>query len=99
MWNDFVPVGHACRVIDAPVVSSDMKEFGFEQTEAADTGRSGCDPRELLELYLYGYPNQIRSSRRTETECRRNMDLRWLLGRLHRGIRLLLSSGGLTAMP
>jgi transposase len=40
-------------------------------------------PGDLLKLYLYGYLNQIRSSRRLEAECRRNIELTWLLGRLH----------------
>jgi transposase len=49
----------------------------------AETGRLGYDPRDLLKLYLYGYLNQIRSSRRLEAECRRNVELMWLLGRLY----------------
>jgi len=60
-----------------------MSELGFERAKAAETGRPGYDPRDLLKLYLYGYLNQIRSSRRLESECRRNVELMWLLGRLY----------------
>jgi len=55
---------------------------GFVRAEAAETGRPGYDPRDLLKLYLYGYLQQIRSSRRLEAECQRNLELLWLLGRL-----------------
>ena len=47
--------------------------LGFERAAAAETGRPGYDPRDLLKLYLYGYLQQIRSSRRLEAECRRNI--------------------------
>jgi transposase len=60
-----------------------MSDLGFERAQAAETGRPGYDPRDLLQLYLYGYLNQIRSSQRLETECRRNVELMWLLGRLY----------------
>lgn len=60
-----------------------MSQLGFERAEAADTGRPGYDPRDLLKLYLYGYLNQIRSSPRLDAECRRNVELMWLLGRLN----------------
>jgi transposase len=60
-----------------------MSELGFERAQAAETGRPGYDPRDLLKLYLCGYRNQIRSSRRLEAECRRNVELVWLLGRLY----------------
>ena len=81
--DDFVPADHICRVIDAFVDRLVMSELGFERAQAADTGRPGYDPRDLLKLYLYGYLNQIRSSRRLEAECRRNVELMWLLGRLY----------------
>lgn len=87
--DDFVPLDHVCRVIDAFVEILAMSELGFERAQAAETGRPGYDPRDLLKLYLYGYLNQIRSSRRLEAECRRNGELMWLLGRLypdHKGI-------------
>ena len=80
--DDFVPADHICRVIDAFVDGLAMSHLGFERAEAADTGRPGYNPRDLLKLYLYGYLNQIRSSRRLEAECQRNVELMWLLGRL-----------------
>jgi transposase len=83
MLDDFVPADHLCRVIDAFVGILPMSEVGFERAEAAETGRPGYDPRDLLKLYLYGYLNQIRSSRRLEAECCRNVELMWLLGRLY----------------
>ncbi|MHB1698620.1 MAG: IS1182 family transposase [Acidobacteriaceae bacterium] len=81
--DDLVPEDHVCRVIDAFVGKLVMSELGFERAEAAETGRPGYDPRDLLKMYLYGYLNQIRSSRRLEAECRRNVELMWLLGRLY----------------
>lgn len=81
--DDLVPSDHMCRVIDAFVERLDMEDLGFERAEPANTGRPGYDPRALLKLYLYGYLNQIRSSRRLEAECRRNVEVMWLLERLY----------------
>jgi transposase len=81
--NDLIPDDHMCRVIDAFVEQLDMEKVGFERARPAETGRPGYDPRALLKLYLYGYLNQIRSSRRLEAECIRNVELMWLLGRLY----------------
>ena len=80
MLDDFVPDDHVGRVIDAFVIRLDINKLGFERSKAADTGRPGCDPRDLLKLYLYDYLNQIRSSRRLEIECGRTVELMWLLG-------------------
>lgn len=82
MLEELIPADHVCRVIDAFVGRLDMDELGFLRSEAADTGRPGYDPRDLLRLYLYGYLHQIRSSRRLEAECQRNLEMMWLLGRL-----------------
>ena len=80
--DELIPEDHVCRVIDAFVGRLDVAGLGFERAEAAETGRPGYDPRDLLKLYLYGYLQQIRSSRRLELECQRNVELMWLLGRL-----------------
>jgi transposase len=75
VFDDLIPVDHMCRVIDAFVAKLALSGLGFERAQAAETGRPGYDPRDLLKLYLYGYLNQIRSSRRLEVECRRNVEL------------------------
>lgn len=69
----------AVRFIDAFVDKLDLATLGFTRTRPAETGRPGYDPRVLLKLYLYGYLQRIRSSRRLEAECARNMELMWLL--------------------
>lgn len=80
--DELIPADHVCRVIEAFVDKLDMEMLGFVRAEPAETGRPGYDPRDLLKLYLYGYLHQVRSSRRLEGECRRNVELMWLLGRL-----------------
>lgn len=80
--DELIPADHPCRVIEAFVGRLDFAALGFVRAEPAETGRPGYDPRDLLKLYLYGYLQQIRSSRRLEAECRRNVEVMWLLGRL-----------------
>ena len=80
--DELIPQDHVCRVIDAFVESLDMAGLWFERAEPGETGRPGYDPRDLLKLYLYGYLQQVRSSRRLENECRRNVEVMWLLNRL-----------------
>jgi transposase len=45
-------------------------------------GRCPYDPGDMLKLYIYGYFNRIRSSRRLEKESRRNLEVIWFLKRL-----------------
>ena len=80
--DELIPQDHLCRVIDALVDRLDMTGLGFERAEPGETGRPGYDPRDLLKLLLYGYLQQVRSSRRLENECRRNVEVMWLVNRL-----------------
>ena len=73
---------HLVRVIDAFVDSLDIEGMGFTHTEPAETGRKPYAPQDLLKLYLYGYPNRVRSSRRLERECERNIEVMWLMNSL-----------------
>ena len=67
------------RFIDAFVDGLDLTAAGFVRVEAKATGRPGYAPGNLLKLYIYGYLNRVRSSRRLEAECRRNIEAIWLL--------------------
>jgi transposase len=70
------------RVIDAFVDSLDLAELGFTKVVAEATGRPPYAPGDLLKLYIYGYLNQMRSSRRLEREACRNVEVLWLINRL-----------------
>ncbi len=80
--EDYVPEDHPVRVIDAFVQGLDLVELGFARSGPAKTGRPAYDPRDLLKLYIYGYMNRIRTSRRLEREAQRNVELMWLIGGL-----------------
>src|SRR6516162_4381745 len=80
--DDWTDENNPVRVIDAFVNTLDLAELGFEGVEPAETGRPAYHPSVLLKLYVYGYLNQVQSSRRLEREAGRNVELMWLLGRL-----------------
>jgi transposase len=80
--DDMVPLDHPVRVIDAFVDTLDLAQLGFSRVEAEVTGRPPYAPGDLLKLYVYGYLNQVRSSRRLEREARRNLEVLWLINRV-----------------
>lgn len=80
--DDYVSSDNPVRFLDAFVGKLDLATLGFHRAVAAETGRPGYDPADMLRLYLYGYLHRIRSSRRLERECHRNVELMWLLRRL-----------------
>jgi transposase len=80
--EDYVAADAPVRVIDAFVDGLDVIGLRFGRSVPAATGRPPYDPRDLLKLYLYGYLNEVRSSRRLERECSRNVEVMWLLRRL-----------------
>jgi transposase len=77
--DDYIAEDSVTRFIDYFVDDLDLIEMGFERAEPEHTGRPGYDPRDMLKLYIYGYLNKVRSSRRLERECHRNVELMWLL--------------------
>ena len=79
--DDYVDENSVVRVVDVFIDRLDISGLGFKATPA-DTGRPGYHPQTLLKIYVYGYLNQIHSSRRLEREAQRNVELMWLTGRL-----------------
>jgi transposase len=81
--DDYVREDNTVRFVNAFVDTRlDLASLGFTHTETQETGRPSYDPADMLKLYLYGYLNQIRSSRRLERECHRNLELIWLVRKL-----------------
>src|SRR5579863_5924606 len=80
--DDWVSEENPVRAIEAFVDALDLAGLGFERVAPAATGRPGYHPGLLLKLYVYGYLNQVASSRRLEREAGRNVELMRLTGRL-----------------
>lgn len=80
--EELIPEDHLVRVIDLYVAKLDLGLLGFEKAQPKATGRPAYDPADQLKLYLYGYFQRIRSSRRLEAECQRNIEVMWLINRL-----------------
>jgi transposase len=66
------------RLIDLFVESLPLIKFGFRM-DFIENGRPAYHPGDLLKLFIYGYFNKIRSSRDLEKECKRNIEVMWLL--------------------
>ena len=80
--DDYVAPDSLVRVVDAFVASLDLVELGFHRAVAATTGRPGFQPGDMLRLYIWGYLNQVRSSRHLERACVRDLEALWLMRRL-----------------
>jgi len=80
--DELIGDDNPAKVIDAFVDSFDIKEADFKNSIPAEKGCPPYNPADLLKLYLYGYLNRIRSSRKLEKECIRNIEVIWLLNQL-----------------
>jgi transposase len=82
--EDYVGPDNSVRFLDAFVATLDLRAAGFHfpKEDPQGRGRPAYHPADLLKLYLYGYLHQLRSSRRLEAECRRNLEVLWLLRQL-----------------
>jgi transposase len=88
--EDYVGPDNPVRAIESYVCVLDLAKLGFRHAKrVVGAGQPPYDPADLLKLYLYGYINQVRSSRRLEREACRNLELIWLLKNLKPGYRTI----------
>ena len=80
--DEYITEDNPAHFLDVFVDTLDFGGLGFRHAVLQETGRPPYHPADLLKLYVYGYLNRIRSSRRLETESGRNLELMWLLKRL-----------------
>lgn len=77
--EDYVGDENESRFIDTFIGGLNLKRLGFTHTQPLTEGRPPYDPSDMLKLYLWGYLNQVRSSRKLERECLRNLEAMWLM--------------------
>ena len=77
--EDSISEDNSVRFVDAFVENIDLKALGFELQMLKTEGRPSFSTQTFLKIYLYGYLNGLRSSRKLERECVRNIELQWLL--------------------
>ena len=97
--EDQVAADNSVRLMDAFIDKLDLQKLGFSKTIHKSEGRPPYAPAVLLKLYLYGYLNKIRSSRKLEKECCRNIELQWLLQSLQPNYHTIADFRKLHCMP
>lgn len=81
--DDYISEDNIVRFVEAYVNSLNMRELGFTYSDPKETGRKPYNPSDMMKLYIYGYMRKIRSSRHLESEAQRNVELMWLMKKLH----------------
>ena len=90
-YDEMISEDNPVRILDAFVDSLNMKELNFKNAERKSNlaGRPSYNPKDMLKLYLYGYFNGIRSSRKIAKECERNIEIFWLINELKPDFRTI----------
>jgi len=82
--DEYVDENNPVRAIDDYVEILDMVELGFTKSALnSSDGQPAYHPKLLLKIYIYGYLNKIRSSRKLEQEIKRNIEMMWLCSGLN----------------
>ncbi len=88
--DEYIEADSIARAVGAFVERLPVGEMGFVRGDESETkGRPGYDPRIMLAVFIWGHVNNVRSSRRLERECGRNVELMWLSGMLRPDFKTL----------
>lgn len=79
--ENIISIENEVRTIDLFIEALPVSEYGFSIKKTQD-GRPSYHPKTLLKLFIYGYLNSIRSSRKLEKECNKNIEVMWLMNQL-----------------
>jgi len=78
--EEYVSENNSVRAIDAYVNTLDIESLGVKYAQGViKAGQPPYNPQAMLKLYLYGYLQGIRSSRKLESEAHRNLEVIWLI--------------------
>jgi len=80
--DEMIDENNIVRIIDALVETFNIEAMNFTHSITKSTGRKPYNPKDILKIYVYGYFNGIRSSRKLEKECLRNIEVMWLTNNL-----------------
>jgi transposase len=88
--EDYIDKNNAVRAIEAYVNSLNLEDLGFTNCgNISGRGQPAFPPAMHLKLFIWGYLNRIRATRRLENEIHRNLELIWLLQSLKPGFRVI----------
>ncbi|NQY54145.1 MAG: transposase [Campylobacteraceae bacterium] len=77
--DELVDSNNMVRAVDSYVEILNISDLNIKTKRSLITdGQPAFHPKLLLKIYIYGYLNKIRSSRKLETEIKINIELMWL---------------------
>lgn len=85
--EELVEEENEVRVIDAFIEDLDIEKIGIKRAKPNVEGKPGYDPRDMLKLYLYGYRNRVRSSRKLMKLAKTNVEVMWLIRKIEPDFR------------
>jgi transposase len=77
--DELVEEDNMVRAIEAYINTLDISKLNIKtKKNLIKDGQPAFHPKLLLKIYIYGYLNKIRSSRKLEQEINRNIEMIWL---------------------